>query len=43
MGYTYREIVYFILDSIKSLNGDSTITEEHVIFLADNYRLFLLE
>lgn len=39
----YRDVVYFVLDSIKALNGDSTITEEHVIFLANQYRLFLIE
>ena len=32
-----------VLDEIKSTNGDSNITEEHVIFLANQYRLFLLE
>lgn len=40
---TYREIVYIILDEIKANSGDSNITEEHVIFLANQYRLFLLE
>lgn len=40
---TYREIVYYCLDSIKASNGDSHITEEHVIFLANQYRLFLIE
>ena len=40
---TYREIVYMCLDEIKSSNGDSSITEEHVMFLANQYRLFLLE
>lgn len=39
----YREIVYLVLDEIKSTNGDSNVTEEHVIFLANQYRLFLLE
>lgn len=39
----YKDVVYFVLDSIKALNGDSTITEEHVIFLANHYRLFLIE
>ncbi len=39
----YKDIVYFVLDSIKALNGDSTITEEHVIFLANQFRLFLIE
>lgn len=40
---TYREIVYYCLDAIKSTNGDSDITEEHVIFLANQFRLFLIE
>ena len=40
---TYREIVYLVLDEIKSSNGDSNITENHVIFLANQYRLFLIE
>lgn len=40
---TYREITFLILDEIKASNGDSNITEEHVIFLANQYRLFLLD
>lgn len=40
---SYREIVFAVLDEIKSLNGDSTITEEYVIFLANQYRLFLIK
>ena len=40
---TYREIVYMVLDEIKSSNGDSNITENHVIALANWYRLFLIE
>lgn len=40
---TYREIVYIILDEVKANSGDSNVTEEHVIFLANQYRLFLLE
>ena len=40
---TFRQIVYTVLDEIKSVNGDSYITEEHVIFLANQYRLFLLQ
>ena len=40
---TYREIVYLVLDEIKSSNGDSNITENHVIFLANQYRLFLIK
>lgn len=38
----YKEIVYQVLDEVKALNGDSTFTEEHVIFLATHYRKFLL-
>ena len=40
---TWREITYMVLDEIKSLNSDSSVTEDHVIFLANHYRLFLLE
>lgn len=40
---TKRQIVYYILDSIKSINGDSYITEDHVLFLINNYRLYLIE
>ena len=40
---TYREIVYACLDEVKASNGDSNITEEYVIFLANQYRLFLIE
>lgn len=40
---TFREIVYIVLDEIKASNGDSNITEDHVIFLANQYRLFLIE
>lgn len=38
-----KEIVYYCLDATKASNGDSDIAEEHVIFLATYYRLFLLE
>lgn len=40
---TYKQIVDMVLDEIKSNTGDSDITEEHVIFLSNLYRLFLLE
>lgn len=40
---TYRELVYFILDEIKAFSDDSDITEEHVIFLLNNYRSLLLK
>jgi len=40
---TFGEIVYMVLDEIKSLGGDSSIQEEHVIFLAKHYRNMLLQ
>lgn len=40
---TWRQITYMVLDEIKAIANDMTITEEHVTFLANNYRLYLLE
>ena len=40
---TYREIVYMILDEIKSVSDDAFFTEDHVIFLAGKIRTFLLK
>lgn len=40
---TYREIVYMALDELKLISNDATYTPEHLIFLADNYRAFLLD
>lgn len=40
---TYREIVYLCLDELKLISDDSHFTEEHVLFLADKYRTFLLK
>lgn len=40
---TRREIVYDILDEIKSVNTDSYITEEHVLYLMKIYRVYLIE
>lgn len=40
---TYRELVYFILDSIRAVSDDSFITKEHVIFLLNKYRAYLLK
>lgn len=39
---TYKELVYFVLDSLKLISDDSHFTEEHVLFLADKYRVFLI-
>lgn len=40
---TYRQLVYLVLDEIKLISGDSIINEDHIIFLADKYRPFLLK
>lgn len=32
-----------ILDSIKQISGDSLITEDHIVFLLDTYRPFILK
>lgn len=39
---TYKEITYMCLDELKMTSDDSHFTEEHIIFLADKYRCFLL-
>lgn len=40
---TYREIIYIILDELKIASDDSTYTEDHILFLIDKYRAFLLK
>ena len=40
---TYKEIVYMVLDEIKSNSYDAFYTEDHVISLADTFRAFLLK
>ena len=40
---TYRQMVYEILDEIKVSSDDSYITEDHVIFLLNKYRSFLIK
>jgi len=40
---TYREIVNLVLDELKLVSDDSYFVEEHVVFLADKYRMFLLK
>lgn len=39
----YKELVYMVLDQIKALSDDATYTEDHVIFLLDKYRAFILK
>lgn len=40
---TYRELVYMCLDEVKVISDDSYFEEEHVQFLLDKYRAFLLK
>jgi hypothetical protein len=40
---TYRELVYLVLDELKLISDDSSFTEDHVIYLLDRYRPFLLK
>lgn len=40
---TYRELTYQVLDSLKLVSDDSHFVEEHVLFLLDKYRCFLLK
>jgi hypothetical protein len=39
----YKELVAFILDAIKAVSDDAFITEDHVIFLLNKYRSYLLK
>lgn len=39
---TYREVVYMIMDELKLNSDDSYFTEDHILFLIDKYRNFLL-
>lgn len=40
---TYRELTYLVLDEIKAISDDSTITAEHVLFLLNHYRNYILQ
>ena len=40
---TYKELVHLVLDELKLISDDSIFTEEHVLFLLDNYRTFVLK
>jgi hypothetical protein len=40
---TYREIVNIVLDELKLTSDDSHFVEEHVLFLANKYRAFILK
>ena len=40
---TYRQLTYLVLDEIKGFSDDFTYTEDHIIFLLDKYRAFILK
>lgn len=40
---TYRQLVYLVLDELKLISDDSLFTEDHIIFLLNKYRAFLLK
>lgn len=40
---TYREIAYMCLEELKMFTDDSDYTIDHVLFLADKYRVVLLD
>lgn len=40
---TYRQLTYMVLDELKIVSDDSHFQEEHVLFLLDKYRTFLLK
>lgn len=40
---TYKELVYYVLDALKLVSDDSVIQPEHVLFLLDKYRGFILK
>lgn len=40
---TYKELVYMVLDELKAKSDDFYYTENHIIFLLEKYRAFLLK
>jgi hypothetical protein len=40
---TYRELIYMVLDLIKGNSDDFSYTDEHIAYLLDKYRAFLLK
>lgn len=40
---TYRELIYIVSDLAKELNDDSTLNENHIMFLLNKYRTYLLK
>lgn len=40
---TWREVIYMALDELKGMSDDFTFNENHVAFLCNKYRAFLLK
>lgn len=40
---TYRQIVYMCMDQLQFVSDDSHFTEDHIIYLADKYRAYLIK
>lgn len=40
---TYRQMIYMCLDELKLFSDDSSFTEEHIKFLLDKYRAYILK
>jgi hypothetical protein len=40
---TYSQVCYLVLDELKLTSDDSLYNEEHVIYLLNKYRAFLLK
>lgn len=40
---TYKQLTYLVLDEAKGLSDDFSFTEDHIVFLLDKYRSFLLK
>ena len=38
-----KEIIYIILDRIKGTSDDFSYTEEHILFLINKYRSYMLK
>lgn len=39
---TFREVIYMVMDELKINSDDSYFTEDHILFLIDKYRNFLI-
>ena len=39
----YSELVHLVLDELKLISDDSHFQQEHILFLLDKYRVFLIK